>query len=141
MAPALPRGMLCSADEADGGKCMGTLPRSISGLLLAGVLALAACAAATPIRSILDHPRDYADKTVVVEGEVKDIFSLIVVKYFVIDDGTGEITVITNKPLPARGEQLKVKGAVREAFSLGDQTLTLIVEEPEPAKPAKTQGY
>jgi hypothetical protein len=120
---------------------MEMLPRSIRGILLAAVLALTACASATPIQSILDHPRDYADKTVVLEGEVKEIFSLIVVKYFVIDDGTGEITVITSKPLPARGEQLKVKGTVREAFSLGDQTLTLIVEEPESGKPAKPQGY
>jgi hypothetical protein len=137
MALALLRGMLCCVNDADGGKLMRILPRPMRVLLPAGTLVLAACTLATPIRSILDHPREYADKTVVVKGEVKEIFSLIVVKYFVIDDGTGRITVITGKPLPAKGERLKVKGTVREAFSLGDQSLTLIVEEPESDKPAK----
>jgi hypothetical protein len=65
------------------------------------------------------------------------VFSLIFVKYFTLDDGTGSITVVTEKPLPAKGERLTVKGTVEEAFSLGDQTMTLIVEEKEGgAKPA-----
>jgi aspartyl/asparaginyl-tRNA synthetase len=103
----------------------------MTGLLLAGLLVLAACDRVTPIKDILEHPREYADKTVTVKGEVKEVFSLVVVKYFVINDGTGRITVVTDRPLPARGERLAVKGTVREAFSLGDQSLTLIVEEPE----------
>lgn len=104
-------------------------------LLLAASL-LAACMPATPIGDILAHPRDYADKTVTVEGEVKNVFSLIVVKYFTLDDGTGSITVITERPLPRKGEKLKVTGTVKEGFSLGDQSLTLIVEAP-PASSAK----
>lgn len=95
---------------------------------------LAACAPATPIKNIIDHPRDYADKSVTVQGEVKNVFSLIVIKYFTLDDGTGSITVVTERPLPQKGEKLKVKGTVKEGFSLGDQTMTLIVEEP----PAET---
>jgi aspartyl/asparaginyl-tRNA synthetase len=106
-------------------------------LVLALTLTLAACARVTPIKEIVDHPRDYADKAVTVEGEVKGVFSLIFIKYFTLDDGTGSITVVTEKPLPNKGEHLKIKGTVKEAFSLGDQTMTLIVEEKEPQKPSE----
>lgn len=98
-------------------------------LLIAIALLLAACTPRPSIKDIIDHPRDYAGKQVQVSGEVKSIFSLIVIKYFTLDDGTGSIAVVTEKSLPAKGERLTVKGTVEEAFSLGDRTLTLIVEE------------
>mgnify|MGYP000607290458 CR=1 FL=1 len=105
-------------------------------------LPLAACTPRPSIKDITDHPRDYAGKQVQVRGEVKSVFSLIVVKYFTLDDGTGSITVVTEKPLPAKGERLTVKGKVEEGFSLGDQTLTLIVEDSgeQPSGPM-TSGY
>lgn len=98
---------------------------------------LAACAPVTPIRNIVDHPRDYADKSVTVEGKVKNVFSLLVVKYFTLEDDLGSIMVVTERPLPQKGERLKVTGTVREGFSLGDQTMTLIVED-KPADAARS---
>ena len=83
----------------------------------------------TPIGKIIEKPRDYADKTVVVSGKVTEVFGLVFVKYFVIQDETGKITVISDKPLPAKGSELKVRGVVKEAFSLGDQQLLVIVEQ------------
>ena len=80
------------------------------------------------VKKILDNPRDYSDKTVTVNGEVTETFSLLVIKYFVVKDSTGEITVVTTRPLPQRGSKITVKGAVHEAFSLGDQQLIVIVE-------------
>lgn len=100
-------------------------------LPILAALLLAACTPRPSIKEIIDHPRDYAGKQVQIQGEVKSIFSLIVVKYFTLDDGTGSITVVTDKPLPNKGERLTVKGTVEEGFSLGDQTMTLIVEEKE----------
>lgn len=99
------------------------------------LLALAACTRATPVKSILDNPRDYAGQRVTVRGEVKNAFSLVVIKYFTLADATGEIAVVTQRPLPKAGAQIAVSGTVKEAFSLGDQTLTLIQEEAEPVKP------
>lgn len=104
------------------------------GLVLA-LLLLGACARTTPIKDILDNPRDYADQRVTVRGEVKQVFSLIVFKYFTVADATGEITVVTERPLPKVGTRIDVTGTVKEAFSLGDQTATLIYEATEPAKP------
>lgn len=86
----------------------------------------------TPIRKILDNPRDYSGKPVVISGEVVEIFSLLVIKYFVVRDKTGEITVITDRPLPKKGAAVTVKGTVQEAFSLGDRQVMVIVEEKGP---------
>ena len=83
----------------------------------------------TPIGKILDKPRDYAGEKVTVSGEVTEIFSLFVIKYFVVRDKTGQIAVVSDKPLPRKGTTVKVTGTVREAFSIGDQQLLVLVEE------------
>ena len=83
----------------------------------------------TPISKIVDNPRDYEGKMVTVSGEVTEIFALFVLKYFVVDDGTGTITVITQKPLPRKGTKIRVKGEVKEMFSLGDTQALVIIED------------
>lgn len=82
----------------------------------------------TQIKKIIENPRDYDGKSVTVSGEVADIFSLFVIKGFVVKDATGEILVVTDRPLPKKGAQIKVRGVVREAFSIGDQQLIVLVE-------------
>ena len=84
----------------------------------------------TKIGDIRNNPRRYADKEVTVSGTVTSSFSLVVVKYFTLGDGTGEIPVVTQKPLPKAGERLTIKGTVREAFSIGSESLLVIAEEP-----------
>lgn len=82
----------------------------------------------TPIGKILEKPRDYEGKTVTVYGEVKEVFGLVFVKYFVIEDKTGSIPVVTDRSLPKEGTKIRVRGIVREAFALGDQQLLVLVE-------------
>jgi len=83
----------------------------------------------TPIKKISENPRDYVGKTVTVSGEVTRVFSLFIVKYFVVKDKTGEITIVTEKPLPQVDKKIKVKGTVKEAFAIGDQQLIVIFEK------------
>ena len=83
----------------------------------------------TPIHKILADPRTYAGKTVTVSGEVTRVYGLVFIKYFKVRDATGEITVVTEKPLPKVGSKIKVKGTVKEAFSIGDQQVVVIVEK------------
>ena len=59
---------------------------------------------ATKIKDILDHPRNYENKEVTVYGTVTNAVSLLVVKYFEIQDDTGTIKVVTDKLLPTKGE-------------------------------------
>jgi hypothetical protein len=37
----------------------------------------------------MSDPRGYVDRTVTIEGRVTDYFSLRVVKYYTVSDGTG----------------------------------------------------
>ncbi len=85
--------------------------------------------AATPIAEIQKHPRNWVGKEVLVTGEVKETFSVIIHKQFVLKDPTGEITVVTSKPLPAKGEQLSIHGVVEEGLSVGSETKTIVREK------------
>jgi hypothetical protein len=82
----------------------------------------------TSISKIIDNPRDYDGKKVTVSGEVTETFSFFVLKYFVVDDGTGTITVVTQKALPKKGTKIRVEGVVSEMFSLGDTQALVIIE-------------
>ena len=93
------------------------------------ILSLVSCGVGiTKIGDITGHPRDYAGKEVTVSGEVTEVFSLLILRYFTVRDGTGEISVVTDRPLPAKGEKIKVKGIDKEAFSLGPQSTLVLVE-------------
>ncbi|MBI2357694.1 MAG: hypothetical protein HYV04_02045 [Deltaproteobacteria bacterium] len=67
---------------------------------------------ATKIKDILDHPRDYENKEVTIYGTVTNAASLLVFKYFEIEDETGKIKVMTERMLPQKGERLQIKGAL-----------------------------
>jgi hypothetical protein len=64
----------------------------------------------TKIKDLLNHPRDYENKDVTIYGTVTNATSLLVIKYFEIEDDTGTIKVITDKLLPAKGEKMRVAG-------------------------------
>ncbi len=83
----------------------------------------------TPIAKIIDNPRDYDGRHVTISGEVTDLFSLFVVKCFVLKDSTGELTVVSKRALPKKGNSIKVSGSVQAAFSLGDKQLLVLVED------------
>jgi len=98
-------------------------------VLLTALLCNYGCSSGTPIQKILNNPREYSRQPITVTGEVVEVFSLIVVKYFVLRDGTGEITVITERTMPKKGVKVNVTGMVKEAFSIGDKQLIVLVEQ------------
>jgi hypothetical protein len=113
---------------------MGTFPTGFFVIYLS-IFALLSCGIGeTRIGDIVGHPRDYVDREVTISGEVTGTFSLFVVKYFIVRDSSGEISVISEKPLPAKGENIKVKGTVKEAFSIGAKTALVLVEASEKGK-------
>lgn len=103
-------------------------------ICLLGVTIVSCGIGATKIGDIVGHPRDFADKEVTISGEVTETFSLFVVKYFVVRDNSGEISVVTEKPLPVKGEKIKVKGTIKETFSFGTKTALVLVEASEKSK-------
>lgn len=102
----------------------------ISIMMVFLILIMTACSTLFPtqINNILTNPRDYGEKKVTISGTVTDTFSFLVVKYFTVRDATGEMAVVSQGPLPERGSIVKVTGTVKEAFSLGDQQLIVLVE-------------
>jgi len=105
----------------------------ISSIILLFSVAVIGCSRIfpTPIGRILENPRDYSEKTVTVSGEVTEVFGFFGIRYFVIKDKTGEITVVTKKPLPRKGTTVRIKGTVKDAFAIGESQVMVIVENGE----------
>ena len=101
-------------------------------LLLSGFVGLTSCAAifATKVGDIKKTPGAYDGRTVTIVGKVTSAHNLVLVKYYEVDDGTGEIPVVTESGLPKEGDSVRVKGRVSQAFALGTARLVVIVEEP-----------
>jgi len=90
---------------------------------------------ATKIKDILDHPRNYENKEVTAYGTVLNAVSLLVVKYFEIQDDTGTIKIVTDKLLPTKGEKLKVTRHMT-AIEIGTERW-IVLREKTPSQPAK----
>lgn len=74
----------------------------------------------TKIKDILDHPRNYENKKVTIYGTVTNAVSLLVVKYFEIQNDSGAIKVATDKLLPTKGVKSKVTGQMT-AIEIGTE--------------------
>ncbi len=103
--------------------------RSLGGAAL-GCLLLVACGRLFPtkIGEILNHPRQFDGKVVTVKGEVTGSVNVLLLRTYTVQDQTGEMIVVTDRAVPRRGEQLRVRGRVREAFVVGDRALTVLIE-------------
>ena len=86
---------------------------------------------ATKIKEILDHPRDYEKKDITIYGTVTDATSMLIVKYFEIQDDTGKIKVVTDRSLPAKGEKLKVTGRTG-VIEVGSERWVVLREKSKP---------
>jgi hypothetical protein len=83
----------------------------------------------TFIGKILKDPKVYEGKMITIKGKVTERVSFMVMKYFKLKDRTGEIMVITEKPLPSVGAKITVKGMVHDAFSLGGEQILVFIEK------------
>ena len=83
---------------------------------------------ATNIKDILDRPREYENKEVTIQGTVTEAVSLLVVKYFVLQDKTGSIKVVTDRVLPKKGEELSVTGYM-ESIEIGPERWIVLREK------------
>jgi hypothetical protein len=84
------------------------------------------------IADLRDHPGRYHDHTVTVNGVVTSSWGLPLIPYrfYKVDDGTGEVTVLSQgSRMPATGEHVRVKGRVEEVAVLGGRPLGLHLRE------------
>ena len=96
-----------------------TLRRSaLVAVLSVSALASAACASRT-VNQVLADPSRYRDREVKLSGSVVDSFSLVNRGAYRIDDGTGQLWVVSDKGVPRTSARVTVKGTIREGFNLG----------------------
>ena len=83
----------------------------------------------TTVGDILANPRNYDGQPLTIEGDVKERMSLFAFNSFTLKDTTGEILVISTKPMPQVGTHVRVHGRVHEAFSIGSFQKLVFTEE------------
>lgn len=92
---------------------------------------LVSCATHAPIARLKADPR-FRDERVTVSGTVTTSWGipLVPLKFYKVDDGTGELTVLSRHGrTPPSGARVRVTGRLSELATLGGQPLGLHLEE------------
>ena len=99
-------------------------------LLLAAVVVFGCKDSTTPIKDILDDPARFQDEKVRIQGDVTSSVGVFGTGAYEVSDGTGRIVVVSKAGgVPREGARVGVEGVVRPGFTLGTQTLTVLMEE------------
>ena len=110
-----------------------SIARLIAPLTLAIMLSGCALAVRTPsVAELKFNPGRYQNKTVAINGVVTSSWGLPLVpfKLYKVDDGTGEMTVISKDGrIPTKGARVRVKGRVSNLATFGGQSLGLHMEQ------------
>jgi cytochrome c-type biogenesis protein CcmE len=106
----------------------------VAGIILAMTLCISGCSKTnnvTEISDIIANSAQYNGKTVNISGYVGDTLwnDLTSRGAYQVNDGSGNIWVVTSKDPPAKGVKVSVTGTVSPAFTLGDRTLGTVVNE------------
>lgn len=109
---------------------MTTLTRVFGVVILAA--ATTACASGASIGQVRTNPGRYVDRNVTVDGTVTSSWGipLLPLKMYQVDDGTGEILVVSDdRRVPSRGARVRVRGKVEEFAVFGGRSIGLHLRE------------
>jgi hypothetical protein len=104
---------------------------AVIGALVVYTMLNRATARVEQIADVLADLRNFDGLTVTFEGEVSAPVNLLGLKTYTLDDGSGTITVVTERGLPGNGEQLKVTGVIKEMFNVAGVNYTVLYEAAE----------
>ena len=92
-----------------------------SGLLVVlAVIGLTSAACATrTVNQVLADPSRYRNREVQLSGAVVDSYSVGSRGAYRIDDGTGQLWIVSDQGVPRTSGRVTVKGTIREGFNLG----------------------
>lgn len=97
-------------------------------LTVCASLLVSACGS-IKIRQIVHDPVRYHNRNVRVAGTVTQSTGVIVAGAYTVDDGTGKILVLSNRPVPPKGAEVKVQGTVQSGVSLLGKTYGTTLRE------------
>jgi hypothetical protein len=110
-----------------------TLTGRLLSIAVLSAMLIAGCAArGVRIAELKSQPDRYDRKTVSVTGVVTNSMgtSLLPFQFYQIDDGTGEITVVSNsRGSLSKGARVQVKGKVSEVAVIGGRSIGLHINE------------
>jgi hypothetical protein len=95
-------------------------------ICILGALATAACERKS-INDIKSDPSRYSNQEIVIAGNVVRSVSVLGKGVYAINDGTGELWVVSQTGVPRDGAQVLVRGTVRDGYNLSE-----FVKLPEP---------
>lgn len=99
---------------------------------ICGLFLLAGCAMNPRIADLKYNPGRYQNHSVTVDGVVTSAWGVpfVPVKLYKVDDGTGELTVVSNNGrVPTKGAKVHVKGRVEQFATFGGQSLGLHLQQ------------
>ena len=100
---------------------------------LLGAFLVTGCAArGVRIAELKDQPDKYDDKKISVTGVVTRSWGIPLIPFqlYNVDDGSGEITVISRSGrAPSKGARVEVKGKVNEVGVFGGRSIGLHIQE------------
>jgi hypothetical protein len=109
------------------------LARAAAPLVLITMLSGCALAVRRPsIAELKYNPGRYQDRTVAIDGVVTSAWGgrFMPVQLYKVDDGTGELTVISQQGrVPSKGAHVRVKGRVEDFATFGGSALGLHIRQ------------
>ena len=114
---------------------MGTKAFLLTLVLALGLLA-SACPQRTSIGEIESNSSRYVGKEVAIAGTVETSYgvSIPIIQngsggVYKIDDGTGEIWVVTQRSIPQKGARLGVRGKIQNGVTVNGRNYGLVLME------------
>jgi hypothetical protein len=88
------------------------------------------CRGATPIKTLLDDPQRFDGKTVRIVGQVQGSVGALGFGAYQVNDGTGTLSIVSEGGgAPRQGAKVGVEGTFRAAYTLGNQSAAVLVEQ------------
>jgi hypothetical protein len=106
--------------------------RAFAIALLSAFLMTGCAARGVRIAELKDQPTKYDDKSVSITGTVTSSWGIPLLPYqlYNVDDGTGEITVLSQSGrTPAKGTRVEVRGKINEFATFGGRSVGLHIQE------------
>jgi len=108
------------------------MKRVLSVVLLTAFVISGCAARGVRIAELKDMPTKYDDKSVSITGTVTSSWGIPLVPFqlYNVDDGSGEITVISNSGrTPSTGTRVEVRGKLNQVATLGGRSIGLHLQE------------
>jgi hypothetical protein len=98
--------------------------------VLAAAALLLGCQGATPIKTLLDDPQRFDGQTVRIVGQVQGSVGALGFGAYQVNDGTGTLSIVSEGGgVPRQGAKVGVEGTFRSAYTLGSQSVAVLVEQ------------